>query len=83
MTQPAVPYAGIATRAIALAIDVAIVNVIVLCGGAILALVGSLVGDVRMDTLKALLADRGLVRGRRLLLRPVLEHRRPDARACG
>jgi uncharacterized RDD family membrane protein YckC len=56
MTQPAVPYAGIATRAIALAIDVAIANVIVLCGGAILALVGSLVGDVRLDTLKALLA---------------------------
>jgi uncharacterized RDD family membrane protein YckC len=56
MTQPAVPYAGIATRAIALAIDVAIVNVIVLCGGAILALVGSLVGEVKLDTLKALLA---------------------------
>ena len=56
MTQPAMPYAGIATRAIALAIDVAIVNVIVLCGGAILALVGSLVGDVRLDTLEALLA---------------------------
>jgi uncharacterized RDD family membrane protein YckC len=56
MTLPAVPYAGIATRAIALAIDVVIANVIVLCGGAILALVGSLVGDVRLDTLKALLA---------------------------
>jgi uncharacterized RDD family membrane protein YckC len=56
MTPPAVPYAGIATRAIALAIDVAIANVIVLCGGAILALVGSLVGDVRFESLEALLA---------------------------
>jgi uncharacterized RDD family membrane protein YckC len=56
MTSPPVPYAGIATRAIALAIDVAIAHVIVLSGGAILALVGSLVGDVRLDALGRILA---------------------------
>jgi len=56
MTAPQVPYAGIATRAVALAVDVAIVHVIVLCGGAVLALVGSLVTDVRFDTLATILA---------------------------
>jgi uncharacterized RDD family membrane protein YckC len=50
VTRTAVPYAGIATRAVALAVDVAIAQVIVLLGGAVLALVGSLVGDVRLDT---------------------------------
>jgi uncharacterized RDD family membrane protein YckC len=50
------PYAGVATRAVALAIDVAIAQVIVFAGGAILALVGSLVADVRLDTLGKLLA---------------------------
>jgi uncharacterized RDD family membrane protein YckC len=56
MTTPAVPYAGIASRAVALAIDVAIAQVIVLSGGAILALVSSLVGGVRLDTLAQILA---------------------------
>jgi uncharacterized RDD family membrane protein YckC len=56
MNGPAVPYAGIATRAIALAIDVAIAQLVVLSGGAILALVGSLVTDVRLDTLGQILA---------------------------
>ena len=56
VTAPPVPYAGIASRAIALAIDVAIAHVIVLTGGAILALVGSLVSDVRLDTLGRILA---------------------------
>ncbi len=56
MTAPAVPYAGIATRAVALAIDVAIAHVIVFAGGAILALVGSLVADIRADTIARLLA---------------------------
>jgi uncharacterized RDD family membrane protein YckC len=51
-----VRYAGIATRAIALAIDVAIVHVIVFAGGAVLALVGSLAGDLQPDTLTRLLA---------------------------
>ena len=50
------PYAGAATRAVALAIDVAIAQVIVFAGGAILALVGSLVGGVHLDTVGKLLA---------------------------
>jgi uncharacterized RDD family membrane protein YckC len=56
MTSPQVTYAGIATRAVALAVDAALANVIVFAGGAILALVGSLVADVRLDTLGRLLA---------------------------
>jgi uncharacterized RDD family membrane protein YckC len=56
VTAPAVPYAGIASRAVALAIDAAIAQVIVLTGGAMLALVGSLVTDVRFDALARLLA---------------------------
>lgn len=56
MTEPEVPYAGVATRAVGLAIDAAVAHVIVFAGGAILALVGSLVADVRLDTLARLLA---------------------------
>ena len=43
-------YAGIATRALALAVDAAIAQGIVFVGGAILALVASLVGDLELDT---------------------------------
>ena len=56
MIAARVPYAGIATRAIALAIDMAIVQVIVFAGAAILALVGSLVGDLQLDTFGRVLA---------------------------
>ena len=49
MTGPVVPYAGIATRAIGLAADVAIVQVIVFAGGAVLALVASLAGGIDLD----------------------------------
>jgi uncharacterized RDD family membrane protein YckC len=56
MTDPGVPYAGVATRAVALAIDAALAQLIVFTGGAILALVGSLVADVRLDTLGRVLA---------------------------
>jgi uncharacterized RDD family membrane protein YckC len=56
MTATEVPYAGIATRAVALAIDAALVNIVALAGGAILALIGSLVADVRLDTLGRVLA---------------------------
>lgn len=49
MTGPGVPYAGIVTRAIALAADVAIVQVIVFAGGAVLALVASLAGGIDTD----------------------------------
>ena len=51
-----VPYAGVATRAVALALDVALAQIIVFAGGAVFALVGSLVGEVRLDTLGRLLA---------------------------
>jgi uncharacterized RDD family membrane protein YckC len=50
-----VPYAGIATRAVGLAIDVAIAQVIVFAGGAVLALVGSLV-DMHFGTAAAIVA---------------------------
>jgi uncharacterized RDD family membrane protein YckC len=56
MTARPVPYAGVATRAIALAVDMALAHVIVFAGGAILALVGSLVGELRLDTLERVLA---------------------------
>jgi uncharacterized RDD family membrane protein YckC len=56
MTEPEVPYAGVATRAVALAIDAALAQAIVFTGGAVLALVGSLVGEVRLDTLARVLA---------------------------
>jgi uncharacterized RDD family membrane protein YckC len=45
-----VPYAGIATRAVALAIDVAIAQAIVFAGGAVIALVFSLVSNLELDT---------------------------------
>jgi uncharacterized RDD family membrane protein YckC len=47
---PPTRYAGLATRAIGLAVDVAIAQVIVFGGGAVLALVFSLVGDLKLDT---------------------------------
>jgi len=53
---PPVPYAGLATRAVALAADVAIAHVIVFAGGAILALVASLIGDPDFGTLGRVLA---------------------------
>src|SRR5215216_8003153 len=56
MSARQMPYAGIATRAVALAIDVAIAQVILLVGGAVLALVASLVGGVQFDTLAKILA---------------------------
>jgi uncharacterized RDD family membrane protein YckC len=49
-------YGGIATRAIGLAIDVALAHVIVFALGAVFALVSSLVGDTTLDTLEAILA---------------------------
>jgi uncharacterized RDD family membrane protein YckC len=50
------PYAGIASRAVALALDVLLADLIVLLGAAMLALVGSLVGEIRLDTVGKLLA---------------------------
>jgi len=51
-----VPYGGIASRAIALALDVLLADLIVLLGGAMIALVGSLVGNLELDTFGKLLA---------------------------
>jgi uncharacterized RDD family membrane protein YckC len=50
------PYAGIASRAVALALDVLIADLVVLLGGAMVALVGSLVGDLQLDTAGKVLA---------------------------
>ena len=55
MSVMRIHYAGIATRAIALAVDMAIIHVLVFSGGAVLALAGSLVGDLRLDTLARIL----------------------------
>jgi uncharacterized RDD family membrane protein YckC len=56
MSVVPVPYAGIASRAVALALDVLISQGIVLIGGAVFALVGSLVDEVRLDGPGRLLA---------------------------
>jgi uncharacterized RDD family membrane protein YckC len=56
VTEARVPYAGIATRAVALALDVAIAQAIVFAGGAVLALVASLVGDQKFETVEKILA---------------------------
>jgi uncharacterized RDD family membrane protein YckC len=53
------PYAGIATRGIALAVDAAVANGIYIIGAALLGLIGSLVGDLRPAWLVALLAALG------------------------
>jgi uncharacterized RDD family membrane protein YckC len=57
LSEPrAVPYAGVATRAVALAMDLAIVHVLVLVGAGLIGLVASLVGDLRPEWLVAALA---------------------------
>lgn len=56
MTDGRVPYAGIATRAVALGVDMAIVQAIVFAVAAILALVASIVGDLKLDTPGRILA---------------------------
>ena len=54
---PPLQYAGLATRAVGLAVDVAIAQAIVFAGGAVLALVASLVGgDLEFETLGRILA---------------------------
>jgi uncharacterized RDD family membrane protein YckC len=60
---PRVPYAGIGTRAIALAIDAAIVNGLLLLAAGLLALVSTLVGDLRPQWLVAALACAGWLIG--------------------
>ena len=47
LSEPRVPYAGIATRAVALAADLLVIHLFILIVGALLGLVASLVGDLR------------------------------------
>jgi uncharacterized RDD family membrane protein YckC len=54
-----VPYGGIATRGIALAVDAAIANGLYIVGAALLGLIGSLVGDLHPRWLVALIAATG------------------------
>jgi uncharacterized RDD family membrane protein YckC len=61
VSAPRVPYAGVVTRGIALIIDAAIANAIVLIGVALLALVATLVGDLRPQWLVGLIAASGWV----------------------
>jgi uncharacterized RDD family membrane protein YckC len=61
MSGPRVPYAGVATRAVALAIDAVLSQGIFLVGAALLGLAGSLVGDLRPEWLVAFLAAAGWV----------------------
>ena len=56
MSDPAVPYAGIATRAVGLAADVVIVQAVVFAVGAVFALVASLVGGLELGTVGRILA---------------------------
>src|SRR4051812_49320503 len=51
-----VPYAGVATRAVALAIDAGLAQVIVFGAGAVAALVASLAGGFDLGTFAKLLA---------------------------
>jgi uncharacterized RDD family membrane protein YckC len=61
MTPAALPYAGIASRAVALALDALLAQIIVLTVGAVLALVASLVGDPNLDTPGAIIAAIGWI----------------------
>jgi uncharacterized RDD family membrane protein YckC len=56
-TEPVrVPYAGLATRAVALAVDAGLAQVIVFGGGAVVALVASLAGGFELGTIGKLIA---------------------------
>jgi uncharacterized RDD family membrane protein YckC len=59
VSERRIPYAGLATRALALALDVAITQVIIVTAGAVLALVGSLVSDPHLGTGGKVLAACG------------------------
>ena len=61
MTSDRVPYAGIATRAVALVIDTVLSEGMFIVGAALLALIGSLVGDLRPEWLVPVLVSAGWV----------------------
>jgi uncharacterized RDD family membrane protein YckC len=54
-----VPYAGVATRTLALTLDVIIAQAIALLGFGVLAVIASLVSNIHFDTLEKLLAAAG------------------------
>ena len=56
LNEAQVPYAGVATRAVALALDLGIVHVLFLVGAALIGLLASLVGELRPEWLVAALA---------------------------
>jgi uncharacterized RDD family membrane protein YckC len=57
------PYAGLISRAAALAVDVVTVNVVILAGGALLSFGASLFGDLRPGGLVSVLAGLGWILG--------------------
>jgi uncharacterized RDD family membrane protein YckC len=59
VTHARVPYAGIATRAVAFTVDIAIVHLIDLVITALLGLTASLVGELRPEWLVAVLVGLG------------------------
>jgi len=61
MSGTRIPYAGIATRAVALGIDAVLSQGIFIVGAALLGLAGSLVGELRPAWLVAFLAAAGWV----------------------
>lgn len=54
-----VPYAGVATRTIALALDVIIAQAIALLGFGVLGVIATLVSNIHFDTVEKLLAAAG------------------------
>jgi uncharacterized RDD family membrane protein YckC len=58
-TVARVPYAGIATRAVALAIDAVVANAIFIVGAALIGLIGTLVGEIRPQWLVSILVGAG------------------------
>ena len=54
-----VPYAGIATRGIALVADAVLINIVFLIGGALIALIGSIFGKLRPEWLVGTLTGSG------------------------
>jgi uncharacterized RDD family membrane protein YckC len=61
MTAPRVPYAGLATRAVAFGIDIVLSHGIFLVGTALLGLAESLVGELRPQWLVTILVGLGWV----------------------
>lgn len=55
LSEARVPYAGVATRAVALAADLMLAHAIILVGGGLLGLVATLVGELRPQWLVATL----------------------------